>query len=313
VAAVAAVAAALLGGGCARSGLASAPAVEKHDLTVAAVPVADSAALYIAEERGLFAAEGLNVKIVPAVSGATAIAGQLAGRYDVVLGNYVSYLLADALHGARFRILAPGSVNGPRDSMLLVPPDSPVQSVAQLKGATIGVNALNNIGTLMITSMLYTNGVYVKADHVHFKAIPFPDMIHALLTHRVDAAWLVEPFVTDAELAGVQAIADTDAGGLQDFPIAGYMVTQQWEQRYPKTAAAFRRALLEGQRIATISPPAVWRGVERFAKIPAPTAELIALPSYPVVILPGSLQRVADLMLSFGMLNENFNSGLMLH
>jgi len=184
--------AALLCGGCAGQG-AHASALEEHDLTVGAVPVADSAALYIAQQRHLFAAEGLHVKIVTVVSGATAIAGQRAGKFDVVLGNYVSYILADA-HGDKFRVLAPGAADSPNDSMLMVPPGSPIQRVAQLKGATIGVNALNNIGTLVVTSVLYDNGIYVKRDHVHFKAIPFPDMSHALLTHQIDAAWMVEPF-----------------------------------------------------------------------------------------------------------------------
>src|SRR5690348_4613300 len=140
VAVVVAVAvAALLGGGCGRGG-AHASAVEQHDLTVGAVPVADSAALYIAEQRHLFAREGLHVKIVTVVSGATAIAGQLAGKFDVVLGNYVSYILANTQHGDRFRVLAPGAADGPDVSMLLVPPGSPIQRVDQLRGATIGVN-----------------------------------------------------------------------------------------------------------------------------------------------------------------------------
>ena len=256
VAMVTAVAtAALLCGGCARGG-AGASALEEHDLTVGAVPVADSAALYIAQQRHLFAAEGLHVKIVTVVSGATAIAGQRAGKFDVVLGNYVSYILADA-HGDKFRVLAPGAADSPNDSMLMVPPGSPIQRVAQLKGATIGVNALNNIGTLMVTSVLYDNGIYVKRDHVHFKAIPFPDMSHALLTHQIDAAWMVEPFVTYAELAGAETIADTDSGATQDFPLGGYMVTQSWEQAHPRTAAAFRHALMEGQKIASADPPAV--------------------------------------------------------
>ena len=77
VASVAVVAAvALLSGGCASSaGHAGALPVEKHDLVVGAVPVADAAALYIAEQQGLFAAQGLNVKIETVVSGADAIAG----------------------------------------------------------------------------------------------------------------------------------------------------------------------------------------------------------------------------------------------
>src|SRR6516162_4217762 len=108
-AAAAVVAIALLSGGCSTAnGSVSAPPVEKHNLVVGAVPVADSAALYIAQQRGLFKAAGLNVKIETVVSGATAIKGQLAGQYDVVLGNYVSYILADAQQGDKFRVLAPG-------------------------------------------------------------------------------------------------------------------------------------------------------------------------------------------------------------
>ena len=309
-AAAAAAAIALLSGGCAGQHV-SAPQVEKHDLTVAAVPVADSAALYIAAQRGFFRAEGLNVKIVPAVSGATAIAGQLSGKYDVVLGNYVSYILADA-RGGRFRILAPGSAEGPEDSVLLVPPRSPIQSVADLKGKTIGVNALGNIGTLLITSVLAGNAMGVTGDHIHFKAVPFPEMTHALLTGQIDAAWMVEPFVTYAEMTGAQPLADTDQGTTQNLPIAGYMVTQSWEQKYPGTAAAFRRALREGQAIAATNDPAVYRGLEAFARIPASVADLTALPSYPLTSDPRSLQRVADLMLLYNMVNHSFGVGQML-
>lgn len=148
--------------------------MEKHDLIVAAVPVADAAALYIAKQQGLFRSEGLNVKIETVVSGANAIAGQLSGKYDVVPGNYVSDILADAQQHDGFRVLAPAAVFSPNDSAVVVP---------------------------------------------------------ALLTHQVDAAWMVEPFVTTAEMTGAQSLVDTDQGAAQDLPLAGYMATQSWERK----------------------------------------------------------------------------------
>jgi len=192
------VAIALLSGGCARSDGAASPPVELHNVTVGAVPVADAAALYIAEQRGLFQAQGLNVKIKTIVSGADAITGQLAGRYDVVFGNYVSYILADALHKDTFRVLAPGAADSANDSALVVPPHSPIQTVAGLRGKTIGVNAPNNIATVFIDALLSANAMGVQQDHIHLVPIPFPAMSHALQTHQIDAAWLVEPFVTYA-------------------------------------------------------------------------------------------------------------------
>jgi NitT/TauT family transport system substrate-binding protein len=122
----------------------------------------------------------------------------------------------------------------------------------------------------------------------------------------------VEPFVTYAEMSGATPLADTDEGTTQNLPVAGYMVTQSWEQKYPGTAAAFRRALQQGQEIASKSLPAVWRGLETFAKVPAKIAVLTALPSYPLVMQPVELQRVANLMLLYNMLGQNFDVSRML-
>jgi hypothetical protein len=70
--------------------------------------------------------------------------------------------------------------------------------------------------------------------------------------------------------------------------------------------------LLEGQRIASASRRAVWRGVEAFTKIPPSTAELIALPGYPLAIQALSLQRIADLMLFYNMISHSYDTAQML-
>ena len=100
----------LLAAGCSGGGGSAAPGgLEKTNLVVAAVPAMDSAGLYIAKDRGFFAAEGLNVTILKATSGATAINGQLEGQFDVTVGNYVSYIAKNAADPkADFRVLAPG-------------------------------------------------------------------------------------------------------------------------------------------------------------------------------------------------------------
>ena len=103
----------LLAAGCSGGGGSAAPGgLEKTNLTVAAVPALDSAGLYIAKQRGLFAAEGLNVSILQTISGATTIASQLKGQVDISAGNYVSYIWANtqAKNPADFRVLAPASI-----------------------------------------------------------------------------------------------------------------------------------------------------------------------------------------------------------
>ena len=299
--------AAVLAAACSSGGGHQAVAgVEKPDLTVAAVPALDSAGLYIAQQRGLFAAQGLHVTIVPAISSATVIAAQQAGKYDVTSGAYVAYMLADAQQHANLRIIAPGSNMAPLTQEVMVPPGSPIQHVRELKGKKIGVNALNNVGTLLISSLLTDNGV--PPSDVTFVAIPFPAMAAALKAHQVDAAWLPEPFITGAEESmGATALADVDQGATQSIPVSGYIVTQSWLNKYPKTAAAFRRAILEAQAIANTSLAAVQDGMVAYGGVSLTTAQIAAAPTFPLQTNEPLLQRIAGLMEQFGMTQQIFN------
>ena len=54
------------------------------------MPAIDTAGLYIAQQRGYFAVEGLHVEIEPIVGSELAIRTQLAGVYDITFDGYAS-------------------------------------------------------------------------------------------------------------------------------------------------------------------------------------------------------------------------------
>jgi NitT/TauT family transport system substrate-binding protein len=309
----------LLAAGCSGGGGSAAPGgLEKTILKVAAVPAVDSAGLYIAEQRGLFAAEGLHVSIVPAISGKTTISNQLAGHFDVTSGNYVSYILANAApqtaglkKAADFRVLVPGSIMQSDNQDIMVLPHSHIQTVSQLKNQTIAVNVTHNIGQLLVSSILSDNAVAVNSKK--FIPVQFPDMATALQQGRVAAAWMPEPFITEAEEnVGAIPLADSNQGTTEDLPIAGYMVTASWLKKYPNTAAAFRRALLKAQAIAATDPAAIQQGMEAFARVPAKTASIEATPQYPTQMNPALLGRLEQLMLHFNMIDQTYDVHQML-
>lgn len=299
---VAAAVVALLAAGCASANGSAAPTgLEQTNLVVAAVPAADAAGVFIAEQDGLFSAEGLHVKIDLAVSSADVITNQMEGKYDVTMGAYPSYISADAKQHADLEILAAGSIMQPRNQVLMIPPDSPIRSIAQLKGKTIAVNASQNIVQLLVSALLADNGMSYKT--VHFRIIPFPNMAQALRTHQVAAAAMPEPFVTAAEeQVGAQPLADEDVGAAQNLPIAGYVVTKKWAQKNPRTAAAFLKALDEAQRIADTNPKAVEKALEKYSGVNATEAAVMAVPSFPLNTDTVLIQRVADLMKQYGYL-----------
>ncbi len=59
---------------------APAPAPLRADLNVAVVPAADSAGFFVGLHEGLFAARGLHVKFMPAISSETVITAQAPGE-----------------------------------------------------------------------------------------------------------------------------------------------------------------------------------------------------------------------------------------
>ena len=121
-------------------------------------------------------------------------------------------------------------------------PGSKVTDLSGLEGKTIAINAPKNILYLLAASVLAEHGV--NPSRVNFTSIPFPAMATKLQSGAVGAALLPEPFASGAERGqGVVPLADLNQGATTSFPIAGYVVTKQWAEKYPRTLAAFYRAL----------------------------------------------------------------------
>jgi NitT/TauT family transport system substrate-binding protein len=305
--------AAIITAGCASGNAAEqgpAGGLEKTSLTIAAVPTASSAGLYVAQSRGLFRREGLNVKIVRISAGADVTPDLLNGSLDVVNGAYAGFIQAQ-VHGAgKFHILADGYAGAPHVAEVVVLPDSGISTVKQLAGKTIAVNALGSIAQLLVSSALSAQGE--SPSSVHFVAMGFPAMPTALRRHRIDAAYLPEPYLSQAEeQTGGEELLDINSGATQDFPINGFAATVQWCQKYPKTAAAVARALDEGQAMADSNRTMVQKALLHYTTISKQIAAIMALGEFPATVDTVHLQRVPDLMHSFGLLKQSFNIDVM--
>jgi NitT/TauT family transport system substrate-binding protein len=310
-----------LAAGCAGSrGTAAAPDLEKPVLSVAVDPGMDSAGFFIALDQGLFKAQGLTVNFTAPASAEAAIAGQVAGAYDITGGNYVSYIQAQQKGTADLDIFAEGSVMGPGTQDIYTMPGSPVTTLADLKGRTVEINAPDNISYLLTASVLTEHDI--SPASVHFATIPATEMPAELESGAVSAAVLPEPFSSDEEEAqGGVPLADLDQGATTSFPVEGYVVTKQWAAKNPHTLAAFYTALEQGQQIADVGRTAAESAMEGMPApfgVSAATAAVMALDTYPVSDGPvGSvdearLQRVVDVMQEFlGFPAFNISSMLM--
>ena len=298
----------VLAAGCGVAASTTAPSTpEEPDITVAAIPAVDLVGLYIAQDNGLFAQQGLHVTIEKIPSSQAIIPDQLKGQVDITAGSYVAYLSAQAA-GARFRILAEASILGPGTRALVTTADSPITTIAGLAGKKIGVNGTNSIGTLLVSALLAERGISPKKVDFITDQKGFPAMPGQLQGGAWEAAFLAEPYITLAgQEYGEQVLADLDQGATANFPIDGYVATRAWALKYPKTAAAFVRAIEKGQAIANSDASAVQAAMAQYDKLPVQVTTAMVLSGYPIgPVNETHIQRVARAMLQFGMLGKEY-------
>lgn len=294
-------------------------ALEQSTITVEAVPTADEAGLYIASDLKYFAQEGLTVHIAPTGGGELAIPDLTSGKANLVAGNYVSFVQAQINRKADLRIIANGSLMQPGNQAVYVMPSSKIKTVADLASnpgghkAKIGVNTVNNIGQLLIGSLLQDQG-YALSDVSLVppvgKGNPFALLLSELSSGAIDAAWLPEPFATIAQQNfGAVKVADFDQGSMQNFPIGAYIGTTKWVTSHPNTIAAFLRALQRGQQTADTNRGQVETSLIKNTMLPngmnqaqaSQIAALMTLNSYPLIMDVATMQRISDSMFQFNL------------
>jgi NitT/TauT family transport system substrate-binding protein len=286
---------------------ASGGGLEKTTISVGVLAIGDVAGLYIANKKGYFKEEGLTVKPEILQSTQFAIPKLLSGALDVALGNYFTIISATEKTNDKFRFVA-DTYQAKSDVFdIVVPKDSPVQSVKDLKGKKISIAGLNSIAELAVSTTLRVSGLDPKKD-VTYMPMAFPQAPAALKTGQIDAAWLTEPFLTGVQKdMGARKIADTMTGAMADFPIAGWTATEDWTKKYPKTMAAFQRAILKGQQAASGDRKAIENVLPDYTQIKPEVASVINLGAYPTSLSATRIQRVADLMLEYGYLSKKID------
>jgi NitT/TauT family transport system substrate-binding protein len=290
------------GGDETASSTASAGGLEKTTIKVGVLPIPDPVALFIANKKGFFKEEGLTVEPVIITGGAAAIPQVENGSLDISQTNYVSTFSAVEA-GKKLKLVADMYQAAENNFNIMVPNDSPIKTVADLKGKTILVNNLRNIATLAVTTQLKVAGLTEK--DVNFAEKPFPEMGNAIKSGQADAGWITEPFITATQSQlGFRKLADTMTGETENLPIAGWMATDEWVAKHPKTLAAFQRAISKAQEVASSDRKEIEAMLPEYTKIDAQTASVITLGTFPSELNADRLQKVADLMLEYGYLKK---------
>jgi NitT/TauT family transport system substrate-binding protein len=274
-------------------------------ITVGVIPIVDVAPIYLGQEQGFFSDHGIDLELVATSGGAAAVPGVVSGDFDFAFGNVTSVLLAGS-QGLPLQVVAEGnsSTGDPATdfSAVVVPADSPIQSAADLAGRTVAVNNLKNIGEVTVRKVVEDAGA--DASTIKFVELGFPDMPAAVANGSVDAAWVVEPFVSVATGQGARTVVSNFAEAVDDLTVSTYFTTQQVTQSDPELVDNFQAAIQESLQYANDNPDEVRRIITTYTSITPEVAEKMALPAFPQEVNVESMKTVAELMQEYGITEE---------
>jgi ABC-type nitrate/sulfonate/bicarbonate transport system substrate-binding protein len=197
--------------------------------------------LVVGLRRGLYAEENLDVTRVqmnPPVSVAAVIAGE--GDYTLSVGSVTTAVVSA---DAPLKIVAGLAV---RPLQVMVTADPAVQSVADLRGRSVGTSTLSDTTANLMRLAVRAHGLEPQVDVAIQPLGESPNRLAALQTGQLSAVMLDLAQAKEAELIGGRIlVAPTD---YPEFPISGIGLLEARLRERPQQTEAVIRASLRAVR-----------------------------------------------------------------
>ena len=280
-----------------------AAAQELTALKVATTPTDIGAQPFYASEMGFFKAAGIEANTQVISNGAAITAAVLGGAIDVAQSNIVSLALAHQ-RGLDIVVIAPAGIYSSKEptSAIVVAKTSAFRTAKDLNGKTIACNGLQNISQIGPEAWLDKNG----GDLTSYKwtDMPFPDMIGAINTGRVDAALIAEPVLSDALANGSRVLGYAYDAVAPTFLIGAWFTTGAWAKKNPDVVKRFQKAM---------AASAAWANKNRTqsAQILNKATKIVVRPTmkrttYGEKLDPSMMQPLIDATAKYGTLKSVF-------
>jgi NitT/TauT family transport system substrate-binding protein len=304
VAVLLAVAGALLAG-CGGSGSGAGPSkADPVKITVGNLAVTNSAGLVLGVEKKFFADAGLDVTVKDMPAASTVPAVVSGGAQFAFTG--VPPLINARASGLPIKAVAPAA-GYPKDLSksqirLMAPKGSAVNNVKLLEGKKVAVDTLYQLPHLSLIRALQTQGV--DTSKVKFIEVPYPAMLDALASGKVDAADLGDPFLSQALAAGDTPLVSNGTGFDPGVTQVIWVASEKYISQNPKVVQAFAAAIAKSNAYAQAHPDEVRKIVPTYMKGTDAIASTMLLPEYTTAIDTGVFDVYENIMSGLGVIKK---------
>ncbi|WP_194396859.1 ABC transporter substrate-binding protein [Microbacterium atlanticum] len=272
---------------------------ELTTVRVAALPIAETGALWAAMEEGIFEEHGLEIEVVPSQGGANAIPALLSGDIQFAIGQPFGPIRAD-LQDLGVVIVgnyANSNAEGDDVNAVVALGDAGITRPADLAGKKVSVNTIGAAGDLTIRKAVQDDGG--DPSTIEFVEVAFPDVPAQLEAGTMDAAWAPDPFRGIIVGGGGVSVVQPYQATIPGLTVLTNITTQAMLDEDPELVTAYSEAMAEALDWAAENEEAVRAAIATNLEIPEEAAAGIVLPTFTWDLADAGIEDLGALAVEF--------------
>jgi NitT/TauT family transport system substrate-binding protein len=258
-------------------------------------------------ESGLFRRYGIDASIERSTSGAAAASAVIGGSFELGKSSVISFLSAH-VRGLQLVAVAPAGVYESTNptAAIVVKPDGPIRTGADLNGKVVAVSALNDLFSLAVRAWVDAHGG--DSSTLKLLELPMSATTGAVATGRIDAAVMIQPFLARAlETEAVRSLGDPVAAIGSHHTDSVWFTSIDYARKNADTVARFMRAIREASIYVNGHRPETAHLLAEFAKVdPSDVGRLRVLQG--TRLAGDDLQPMIDVAARYGVIPQKFDA-----
>jgi ABC-type nitrate/sulfonate/bicarbonate transport system substrate-binding protein len=239
----------LLIGGVAALALASTPAFAQSTLTVNGFGNATDLPVWIAQQKGFFAKQGLTVEYQQTRGSVAQFQDIMAGKFEIMatlLDNVVGY----AEQQGEVKLDPPSDVfvfMGSHAGVNSLVTPANIHGYADMKGGAVAVDALSTGYAFIVYSILEKNGLILGHDYKAIAVGGPQGRLDALKDGRAQAGLIATPMDLTVKAQGLSVLTDT-VKALGPYQAGVYTARRSWAGTHRQELVGFTTAMIAAHR-----------------------------------------------------------------
>jgi ABC-type nitrate/sulfonate/bicarbonate transport system substrate-binding protein len=227
------------------SGCMTAPPAPPKTVNVIVFPGGFNWPIWVAQEKGLFAKNGIDVKITPTPSSVFQLTNLIDGKFDIAM-TAIDNLIAYREGQGEEPVPGPDlfAFMGCDNGFLRLEAVPEIRNIKDLKGKAVSVDARTTGYAFVLFEMLERGGLRLDQDYRVERAGGVLQRFQALLEKKHAATLLLSPFELQAEARGFQRLGNaTDVLGAYQGLVGG--ARKGWADANRDAVVGYIRAFSE--------------------------------------------------------------------